>query len=384
MYEDPVPASQPAPPQAQIITSHPSTAVTNVHFDVTLSSQPAGSQGGHASLPVPGYVPVANPSSSAGSTPISVKFITVSGSQVLHSSGPLPPGNLKLIPMQPATAAKSPLPSDSTSKHLVVRVQGVPSESDSKPGGGLVLMKEHVSASNSKVTLETPEAAMPLVKHLDSSGDTMEAALDREPGVKSVGNVELRSRPSGSVATTQASEEPEGQADTKIGIVAAAASRGEDPAAALDSSEQCAAALSARSSVSVKPLTQVASAKHILPNCAAAAAAAGAGAGAGAPQKGIAVQVHPQSQVPVQSEPCRNVTAAPAVRAPECGGDRGDVSSAPLPGSEDVVPSASTESSTTHHQPASSASDSEGAAVEVESAVGDSVVKQEVKGENVS
>ena len=312
MYEDPVPASQPATPTGQISSGQPATAVTSVHVDVTLSSQLAGSQNSPANLPAHqgNEISHANPSSNAGSAPLSVKFITVSGSQVLHSSGPLPPGNLKLIPMPPApaTAAKSPLVSDNASKHVVLQVQGAQFDSSSKPAGGLVSVKEAGASA-----LVKSEAEMPHVKHLDAPGDTDMAALKRESGFRCVGKMELRPRLRGSAAAP-AAQDTEDQMDARVGAGRAAVSRTEDPG---------------EHSTSATSTSQISSAKHVLPICTAA----------DVQQKGIAVPVNPRSEVPVQSEPNKIAPDTSAVKVPEPGSDA-------IQGSENNLPSSKLDSNT--------------------------------------
>ena len=337
MYEDPVPASQPATPTGQISSGQPATAVTSVHVDVTLSSQLAGSQNSPANLPAPqgNELSRTNPSSNAGSAPLSVKFITVSGSQVLHSSGPLPPGNLKLIPVPPApaTAAKPPLVSDNASKHVVLQVQGTQLDSSSKPADGLVLVKEAGASS-----LVKSEAEMPHVKHLDAQEDTDMAALKREPGFRYVGKMELRSRLRGS-AVAQAVQEAEDQTDARVSA-GRAVSRTEDPG------EHCTSATNT---------SQISSAKHVLPICTAA----------DMQQKGIAVPVNPWSEVPVQSEPSKSAPDTAAVKVPEPG-------SGAIQGSENNLPSSKLNSNTTDQ---SSTSDTDDAEDKLESVVGGGFTK---------
>ena len=356
MYEDPVPASQPATPTGQISSGQPATAVTSVHVDVTLSSQLAGSQNSPANLPAPqgNEISHTNPSSNAGSAPLSVKFITVSGSQVLHSSGPLPPGNLKLIPMPPApaTAAKSPLASDNASKHVVLQVQGAELDSSSKPAGGLVLVKEAGASA-----LVKSEAEMPHVKHLDAPGDTDMAALKREPGFKCVGKMELRPRLQGSAAA-QAAQEAEDQMDARIGAGRAAVSRTAGRAAVSHTEDP------GEHSTSATSTSQISSAKHVLPICTAA----------DVQQKGIAVPVNPRSEVPVQSEPNKSAPDTSAVKVPEPGSDA-------IQGSEDNLPSSKLDSNTTD-QLMSSTSDTDDAEDKLESVVGGGFTKHTEDGDS--
>ena len=347
MYEDPVPASQPATPTGQISSGQPATAVTSVHVDVTLSSQLAGSQNSPANLPAPqgNEISHANPSSNAGSAPLSVKFITVSGSQVLHSSGPLPPGNLKLIPMPPApaTAAKSPLVSDNASKHVVLQVQGAQFDSSSKPAGGLVSVKEAGASA-----LVKSEAEMPHVKHLDAPGDTDMAALKRESGFRCVGKMELRPRLRGSAAAP-AAQDAEDQMDARVGAGRAAVSRTEDPG---------------EHSTSATSASQISSAKHVLPICTAA----------DVQQKGIAVPVNPRSEVPVQSEPNKIAPDTSAVKVPEPGSDA-------IQGSENNLPSSKLDSNTAD-QLMSSTSDTDDAEDKLEAVVGGGFTKHTEDGDS--
>ena len=371
MYDDPVPTCQPAPASGQISSSQPSAAVNTAHLDVTLSSQPAGSQNSHPNLPAPpgNEISHTNPSSNTGSAPLSVKFITVSGSQVLHSSSPLPPGNLKLIPVQPAaaTAAKSPLLSDNKT-HMVLRVQDAQPGTNNKPSSGSVLVRE--DAASALVQTETPAADMQRVKHPSSPRDADIIALKKEPDFRCVGKIELRPTASGSVVL-QAAEEAKDQTDANVGTISAAGSHSEDPATAVESDEHCTPATSASIHVPPEPLIQITSAKHILPICAAADAR----------QKGIAVPVNSKSEVPVQSDLSKNVTATSAIQVPELGSDNRDANSTSVEGSDDNLPRSKMDSNPTDPQ-MSSASDTDDAEDRFESVVEGGFIRQTVEGDN--
>ena len=322
MYEYPVNGSQPTVPQGQA-----STAVTNSRSEPTHPVQPKSettcTNTPAATLPV---VKAAStkPSSGSGAAPVSVKFITVSGSQILCSSNPLPPGNLKLIPVPPAPVTKSSSSAEKGSRPVVMHVQSPQTEAAGKSSSGVSAEKKDEVCA---VVKADPEKKEPTV--MDSAGKD-QAALCRGPVSKAVGSMAFRTQIH-VLPVSQASIKAEVQPGTSTGAGGTAAAVKASPVTVV-----CTSTAASKVTVSVKTVASTASAKHVLPQSAAA----------DVHRKAVAVPAQAQSEKPVQvlqvlSEPTK-VIAISTVQTPTPNSEQQDKIPAPGEGLSHSHGSAST------------------------------------------